>query len=288
MGNCYCYGHGVEKDIVAANHWYEKSAEQCFAQAQFNLGLSYYKGEGVEKNLSKALLLFRKSAEQGNANAQLHVGRCLEETNASDEEIKAAFRKSAETGNPEAMCFLGEWYYYVEKDLVIGSLSMSEADKWWREATERGYYQAQYNTVESHDFKRSEEDDDKEAVKLFKLSASKGFIPAFFALGLCYNYGNGVRKNKKKALKWFKKAAKYDYAEAVYMIGEYYYNDIADKEEAISYYKRAAELGCKLASETLARILPESEASETLSRILPESEASESEAPHYDDDDYPF
>ena len=266
LGNCYCYGHGVEKDIVAANHWYEKSAEQGFAQAQFNLGLSYYKGEGVEKDISKALLLFRKSAEQGNANAQLHVGRCLEETNASDEDFLSAYRKAAEMGQPEAQCFLGEWYYYGEKEIFF---DFCETYKWWRKTTERGYYQAQYNIGNCHDFDRSVEDDDKEAVKWFKRSASKGFIPAFFALGLCYYGGSCVRKNKKEALKWFKKAAKYDYAEAVCMIGDYYYDDIADKEEAIKYYYRAAELGSKLATSTLSSRFPEKK-----------------EAPHYDE--YPF
>ena len=65
-----------------------------------------------------------------------------------------------------------------------------------------------------------DEENNKDAVKWFKRSASKGFIPAFFALGLCYYFGNGVRKNKKEALKFFKRAAKYGYAEAVCMIGD--------------------------------------------------------------------
>lgn len=256
LGNCYCYGHGVEKDIVTANHWYEKAAEQGSAQAQFNLGLSYYKGEGVEKDLSKAMHLFRMSAERGNADAQLHIGRCLEETNASDEEIKAAYRKAAEMGQPEAQCFLGEWYYYGEKELAV---DLGETYKWWRKAAERGYYQAQYKIGDCYDFGRGVERDTKEAVKWFKRSASKDYIPAVYTLGLCYYFGNGVRKNKKEALKCFKRAAKYDYAEAIYMIGYYYYDEIVDEEEAIRYYKRAAELGCKRAAEILSRVLMKSE-----------------------------
>lgn len=259
LGNCYCYGHGVEKDIVAANHWYEKSAEQGSAQAQFNLGLSYYKGEGVEKDYVKALHWFRKSSEQGDADAQLHIGRCLEETNAADEEIKAAYRKAAEMGQPEAQCFLGEWYYYGERELVV---DLGETYKWWRKAAERGYYQAQYMIGDCYDFGRGCEENKKEAVKWFKRSASKDYIPAVYALGLCYHYGNGVRKNKKEALKYFRRAAKYDYAEAVCMIGEYYYyGDIVDEdeEEAIRYFKRAAELGCERAAEILSRILQKSE-----------------------------
>lgn len=256
LGCCLFYGHGVEKDIVAANKWYEKSAEQGNSNAQFNLGLSYYKGEGVEKDYAKAMYWFRKSADQGDADAQLHIGRCLEETNASNKEIVAAYRKSAEMGNPEAMCFLGEWYQYGEKGLPIDD---TEKFRWWRKAAERGYYQAQYMVGDCYDWGRGVEEDKKEAVKWFKRSASKDYISAVHILGLCYYFGNGVRKNKKEALKCFKRAAKHEYAEAVFMIGYYYYNDIVDEEEAIKYYKRAAELGCKTAAEILSRILQKSE-----------------------------
>lgn len=255
LGCCLFYGHGVEKDIVAANKWYEKSAEQGNSNAQFNLGLSYYKGEGVEKDYCKAMYWFGKSAEQGDADAQLHIGRCLEETNASNKEIVAAYRKSAEMGNPEAMCFLGEWYQYGEKGLPIDD---KEKFRWWRKAAERGYYQAQYKIGDCYDWGRGVEEDKREAIKWFKRSASKDYIPAVYVLGLCYYYSNGVRKNKKEALKYFKRAAKHDYAAAICMIGEYYYyGDIVDKdeEEAIKCFKRAAELGYERATEILSKLL---------------------------------
>ena len=172
------------------------------------------------------------------------------------EEIEAAYRKAAEMGQPEAQCFLGEWYYYGERELAV---DIGETYKWWRKAAERGYYQAQYKIGDCYDFGRGVERDTKEAVKWFKRSASKDYIPAVYALGLCYYFGNGVRKNKKEALKCFKRAAKYDYAEAIYMIGYYYYDEIVDEEEAIRYYKRAAELGCKRAAEILSRVLMKSE-----------------------------
>ena len=43
------------------------------------------------------------------------------------------------------------------------------------------------------------------------------------------------------------------------MIGDYYYEDIDDKEEAIKYYKRVSELGYERAAERLSRILPKGE-----------------------------
>ena len=256
LGCCLFYGYGVDEDRVEANKWYEKSAEQGNSNAQFNLGLSYYKGEGVEKDLSKAMHLFSMSAEQGDADAQLHVGRCLEEMNASNEEILAAYRKAAEMGNTEAMCFLGDWCSYGEMGLPV---DMNEAYSWWRKAAERGNSYAQNKVGICFDFGLGIKESKKEAVKWCKRAASKDYIPAVHVLGLCYYFGNGVRMNMREALKCFKRAAKYDYAEAVWMNGNYYYDIVHDEEEGIRYYKRAAELGCEKAAEILSRILLKSE-----------------------------
>ncbi len=256
LGCCLFYGHGVDEDRVEANKWNEKSAEQGNSNAQFNIGLSYYKGEGVGKDLSKAMHWFTKASEQGDADAQLHVGRCLDESNSSDEEIVAAYIKAAKMGDAEAMCFLGDWCSYGEMGLPV---DMNEAYCWWRKAAERGNSYAQNEVGICFDFGLGIKESKKEAVKWFKRSASKDYIPAVYTLGLCYFFGNGVRKNKKEALKCFKRAAKYDDAEAIYMIGYYYYNDIVDEEEAIKHYKRSAELGCEKAAEILSRILQKSE-----------------------------
>ena len=259
LGCCLFYGNGVEKDIVAANQWYEKSAEQGCDKAQFNLGLSYYKGEGVEKDYTKAMCWFKKASEQGDADAQLHIGRCLEETNASNEDIVVAYRKSAEMGNPEAMCFLGEWCQYGDKGLAV---DIHESFRWWKKAAEIGCSQAQCAIGDCYDFGKGAAEDKIEALKWYKRSASKDYIPAVYVLGLCYYYGNGIRKNKREALKYFRRAAKNEYAAALSMIGEYYYYGYIvdeDEEEAIKYFKRAAELGYERAAEILSRILLKNE-----------------------------
>jgi TPR repeat protein len=255
LGICLFYGNGVEKDIVAANQWYGKSAEQGCDKAQFNLGLSYYKGEGVVKDYTKAMHWFKKASEQGDADAQLHIGRCLEEMNASNEDIVAAYKKSAEMGNPEAMYFLGKWCQYGDKGLTV---DIQESFRWWKKAAEIGCSQAQCAIGDCYDFGKGAAEDKIEALKWYKRSASKDYIPAVYVLGLCYYYGNGIRKNKREALRYFRRAAKNEYAAAVCMIGEYYYYGYIvdeDEEEAVKYFKRAAELGNERAAEILSRIL---------------------------------
>jgi uncharacterized protein len=51
-----------------------KSAEQRYADAQFNLGWMFANGNGVVKDEMKLFEWYLKSADQGNANAQCNLG----------------------------------------------------------------------------------------------------------------------------------------------------------------------------------------------------------------------
>ena len=61
--------------MVQAAYWYGKAADQNFARAQFNLGVSYENGTGVEKDMSRALSLYRKAAGQGYNPAQKRLAK---------------------------------------------------------------------------------------------------------------------------------------------------------------------------------------------------------------------
>jgi len=69
-------GRGVKGDSAKAVEWYKKAADQGYVYAQFNLGSCYYNGDGVEQDYGKAFEMLMKAAEQGLANAQLAVARC--------------------------------------------------------------------------------------------------------------------------------------------------------------------------------------------------------------------
>ena len=53
----------------------QKSAEQGFAPAQFELAEMYYYGNGTVQNTDEAIKWYKKSAEQGNAKAQYILNR---------------------------------------------------------------------------------------------------------------------------------------------------------------------------------------------------------------------
>ena len=69
LGLAYYRGEGVSQDYTQAVSWYRKAAEQGVAAAQYNLGVCYYKGEGVSQDYVQAVSWWCKAAEQGHSLA---------------------------------------------------------------------------------------------------------------------------------------------------------------------------------------------------------------------------
>ncbi len=66
----YGKGEGVTQDFAEDIDWYRQSAEQGFAQAQYNLGYMYYKGEGVSQDYIAAHTFFDLAAAKGHKDAR--------------------------------------------------------------------------------------------------------------------------------------------------------------------------------------------------------------------------
>ena len=56
--------------------WYRLAADQGYASAQYNLGVSYANGEGVVQDYREAVKWYRLAADQGHAKAQRRLGLC--------------------------------------------------------------------------------------------------------------------------------------------------------------------------------------------------------------------
>ena len=102
-------GEVLDNDPELAAGWFFRSAEQGYADAQFNLGLMYANGEGVEVDTSKAVELFKQAAEQGNVDAQNNLAAMYYTGEGVDRDVDKAmawFEKAAEQGNVEAQANL--------------------------------------------------------------------------------------------------------------------------------------------------------------------------------------
>jgi len=64
--------------------------------------------------------------------------------------------------------------------------------------------------------------DDKTAVKWWKLAADQGLGNAQYNLGNMYRHGDGVRQDDKTAVKWYRLAAEQGFANAQYNLSGMY------------------------------------------------------------------
>ena len=69
---------------------------------------------------------------------------------------------------------------------------------------------------------------------------------AQYNLGVCYYTGTGIKEDKEEAVRWYRRAAENGNAMAQYNLGNCYYTGTGikeDKEEAVRWYRKAAEQG---------------------------------------------
>jgi hypothetical protein len=88
------------------------------------------------------------------------------------------------------------------------------AVKWWKLAAEQGYAISQKNLGWMYENGRGVSQDYGTAVKWYKLSAKQGDAGAQHNLGRMYENGLGVSKNYKTAVEWYKLVAEQGHAPA--------------------------------------------------------------------------
>jgi TPR repeat protein len=236
--------------------WYQKAAEQGYAQAQTNLGYYYQNGIGVEKDEKEAVRLYRLAAEQGNAVAQSNLGYCYRTGIGVEKDEKEAvrlYRLAAEQGNAVAQTNLGYCYRTgigVEKD-------EKEAVRLHRLAAEQGNAQGQTHLGYCYWNGIGVKKDEKEAVRLYRLAVEQGDAKAQNNLGYCYDEGIGLEKDKKEAVRLYRLAAEQGNAVAQNNLGYCYYEGIGvekDEKEAVRLYRLAAEQGNAVAQNNLGAL----------------------------------
>ncbi len=290
LGAFYEHGLGVDVDLVKAGKYYRLAAEQGDKDAQYAVGRFYEYGGGVDIDLVKAGKYYRFAAEQGDADAQYALGRFYENGIGNTEQnYRKAFdwySKAVQKNQIEAAIAIGRFYEYG----IHVSVSMYEAEHYYKKAAESGEVLAQYCLVNLYRRKNTDEDnkkafywcnkavateqpevenllgllydegigtkkDSREAVKWYKKSAEGGYSWGAYNLAVSYSCGDGIEENDEKAFYWYKKAANADIAEAQMSVGECYDNGCGveqDRNEAVRWYQKAAENGEGKAAYKLA------------------------------------
>lgn len=74
MGVLYQHGLGVEQDVVKAMHWYQQAAAQGLPVAQSNIGFLYDEGLGVPQSNEQAMHRYLTAIKQHDAQAFNNLG----------------------------------------------------------------------------------------------------------------------------------------------------------------------------------------------------------------------
>ncbi len=180
--------------------WFTKAAENGYPDAQSELGFMYLNGEGVTVNKSEAARWLRKAGENGDALAQQAVGYMYKNGDGVPRNLSEAqkwFRMAApkfydlskklmKSGNKQCVNFFET---LIDMDILpynVYSIFHLGAIYYYGEGGQ--------NT----DFSKS--------FRYFTLAAEKDNHPAWYYLGLCYEYGRGTPKDMTKAKECYKKS----------------------------------------------------------------------------------
>lgn len=214
----------VEDPVATALAVLRTGAERGYAPAQFALGISCAEGSnGVERDFAVALEWLSRAADQGLPAAQSALARALvdEEPFALDlglapdpRRARELLEAAAEQGHAGAHCVLA---FLLERGLG-GPRSTTLALEHCREAEARGEPYALALRGTWHLQGTVLEQDDEQAVALFKDAIRSGVPGALFWFAYCLEEarGFGVDMPRSEALESFRPHAIYWYLQAAH------------------------------------------------------------------------
>jgi len=139
----YSNGESVYVDYQQAVYWFNKSAQQEFAPAQYRLGEMYYfeKG-GLSRDLGKAVELFKKAAEQHDPDALMNLAMLSGTGEGVPHDTEKALfwiKQARKSGNDSAPD-----YQKMLATSVDGKFTEDQQTRFWIEkAAELGIREAQ-------------------------------------------------------------------------------------------------------------------------------------------------
>lgn len=175
------FNYGLEcllsQNDTEAAKWFAKAAEKGLADAQFNLGLSYFIGKGVTQDKKQAVRWWQEAAGQGLGEAQYNLGVAY--------------------GSGDG----------ITKD-------QTQAVKWFKKAAGQGFVFAQHNLGVAYYDGYGVEQNDRQAAQWITKAAQQGFTQSQFYLGIIYFTGEGVSQDTEKAMEWWQQAAEQGHGDA--------------------------------------------------------------------------
>jgi TPR repeat protein len=276
----------VNENEEEAFKWFKLAAEKGHAESQYKIGRIYERGRVIEKNLEEAFKWYRLAAEQEYRLSMVKLAEIYElglGVEINEQEAFKWCKLAAEKGSSDSMKNLGRMY---ECGLGV-QIDYEESIKWYLSAAKK-FSISSWKTPKDKELdcyisaakldntfalnKLKEYGDYKNDASLCEWEGCYDLgRKAQFNLGEIYYYGTiFIEENEDEAFKWYRLAAAgygilnvYDFLyeladkendiEAQYSLG-WILNIDSDIEEAIEYFKLAANQGHDEAKKELAEI----------------------------------
>ncbi len=248
----YRYGVGMEQHPDLAIQHFEEALDLGYIDAHVDLGLAYEEGYGsLPKDLQKALIHMTAAAEQEIAYAQYKLG-CyysygyLEEQNLSIG--KSWFEKAYANGSALGALALGDYYLYGYEN----TQEYDRAMEFYAFAEQHGYLSEGIGIC--YEYELGVEKSLTEAFKYYKLASERGYKEATYRLAMCHYHGKGTDEDKPEAFFYFKDLADENHVDSQSFVAMMLLKAEGieqDMEQGIQYLIRAAEAGNDVAQYEL-------------------------------------
>lgn len=241
LGVCYNNGIEVEQNLQKATDYYYKAAQLGLPAAQNDYGVTCI--SGIKMAPQEAFDWFNKSAEQGYAPAQYNLAYCFANNlgvNANFDESVSWLEKAADQDYPIAILKLAQIYLFGPENYK----DMDSGFKMLETLVEKNYVSAYYQLGSCYLNAIGVDKDIEKGLELVKKGAEKGDAVAMTDLGISYIRENFVEKDEEKGWEYLYMAAEQGFPVAQYVIGLFYKSGTGgveqDLEKARMWFDLAA------------------------------------------------
>lgn len=267
LSECYYWGRGVNVDYDKAIELIKHGLDMGVVNCLFLMGRALHDGNGIEQDINQAKEYYKRAIDECSDNkvigdAQCNLANILWEEadiNSNISLIIDLYKESIQNGSVVSMYNLGRYYNIgdkVEKDKLV-------AYDYFRLAGEYGYTQAQAEVAWMYEQGEGVKQDYKKAVYWYKLAVEKNHIISLANLATLYRRGLGLPIDQEKAFSLYMKAYNIideddkSFGGLTYLIGNCYEFGEGvkqDRNQAIMWYKKAADFGDTNAKLSLERL----------------------------------
>lgn len=257
------------QSLNEATSSFEITSDECTAECQNKLGVKY----AARRQYQEAFALFQQASVHGHSLAQFNLGLCYENAKGIDRDLEKAadcYKKAAALSHSGAIYNLA--LFHMEG---IGGLpkDQTRALELLELAAKAGMKKAQSYLGIYYANESSNLVDYSKAVSYLEKAASKKDAAAEYHLGICYERGLGVERDLRTAAELYKSAANHGSVSAQHNLGVFYQHGLGglpvDREEALRYYRMAAEAGDEDAHHNYLQLMKKTASEKSVNSLAP-------------------